>query len=229
MFRTRFNILLCLALSVAQGFAQGTVDDYKRAKDLRGLISNKVYHAPSQIKWNESGDLLWYEKNTVHGKEFVLVDTKSKTKSELFQVTEVVEALKSDLKKDIDPRSIGGDRIKVIDRSTVELEAEGSVWSWDRSTKKITKKEGARDNRRGGYWGQRYDDSKGEPVESPDKSRVAFIKNSNLYVAPKGNLKAERQLTFDGSPGEYYAAHIQWSPDGKKLLPVKFVKQKCGS
>lgn len=99
MFRTRFNILLCLALSVAQGFAQGTVDDYKRAKDLRGLISNKVYHAPSQIKWNESGDLLWYEKNTVHGKEFVLVDTKSKTKSELFQVTEVVEALKSDLKK----------------------------------------------------------------------------------------------------------------------------------
>ncbi|QBQ41921.1 S9 family peptidase [Sphingobacterium psychroaquaticum] len=224
MFRTRFNILLCLALSVAQGFAQGTVDDYKRAKDLRGLISNKVYHAPSQIKWNESGDLLWYEKNTVHGKEFVLVDTKSKTKSELFQVTEVVEALKSDLKKDIDPRSIGGDRIKVIDRSTVELEAEGSVWSWDRSTKKITKKEGARDNRRGGYWGQRYDDSKGEPVESPDKSRVAFIKNSNLYVAPKGNLKAERQLTFDGSPGEYYAAHIQWSPDGKKIAASKVRK-----
>src|SRR5690606_37238765 len=98
---------------------------------------------------------------------------------------------------------------------------EGYTWSWNRSTNRLAKEEQIKRDRRGGYWGQRFDDSKGEPVESPDKTQIAYIKNSNIYVAMKADPESERQLTFDGSPGEYYSAHLHWSPDGRQLAGSK--------
>lgn len=61
-------------------------------------------------------------------------------------------------------------------------------------------------------------------MESPDKTKIAYLKNNNIYIAEKGNPSTERQLTFDGSPGEFYAANILWSPDGKKVAGMKVRK-----
>ncbi|WP_241462419.1 S9 family peptidase [Sphingobacterium deserti] len=200
------------------------MEDFKRAKELRGKITNKVYHVPTQIKWNEQGDLLWYEKNTATGKQFVLVDPKSGAKSTLFELNALSEALKAALNKPVAGASLVSDQIKLINRDLLEFTYDGYVWSWNRSTNKLDKKEKEKNDRRGGYWGQRFDDSKGEPIASPDSSLLAYIKNSNIYIAKKDNPKSERQLTFDGSPGDYYAAHIHWSPDGKKIATSKVKK-----
>ncbi|TDS09791.1 S9 family peptidase [Sphingobacterium paludis] len=224
MFNRYFYLLMFCVLASANSFAQGTVDDFKRAKELRGKMTNKVYHVPAQIKWNEQGDLLWYEKNTAAGKQFVLVDPKAASKSTLFELNALTDALKAALNKPVDGASLLSDHIKLIDRDLLEFTYDGYVWCWNRSTNKLDKKEKEKNDRRGGYWGQRFDDSKGEPIASPDSSLLAYIKNSNIYVAKKDEPKSERQLTFDGSPSDYYAAHIHWSPDGKKIATSKVRK-----
>ncbi|MCI1682344.1 MAG: S9 family peptidase [Bacteroides sp.] len=70
------------------------------------------------------------------------------------------------------------------------------------------------------YWAENLDENKGEPVVSPDGKRTAYIKNSNVYVKDNQSDK-EKALSFDGSPGEFYAAQIVWSPDSKKVAVMK--------
>ncbi len=224
MYNKYFQLLVFLVGTVSASMAQGTADDYKRAQELRGKISNKVYNVPAQIQWNESGTLAWYEKNTASGKSYVLVDPVAKTKSPLFELKALTDALQAATGKPVDERAISTERMKLVDKNQLELVYDGYTWSWDRTAGKLQKKEEVKNDRRGGYWGQRFDDSKAEPIESPDKSQVAYIKNSNIYVAKKGDPKSERQLTFDGSTGEYYAAHLHWSPDGKKIATSKVRK-----
>ncbi|WP_437922056.1 DPP IV N-terminal domain-containing protein [Sphingobacterium sp. LRF_L2] len=224
MFKPFFNTIILFSLTIGSVLGQGTAQDYQRAKDLRGKISNKLYDVPTQIKWNEAGDLLWYEKNSAEGRSLVLVDPKSGVKSDLLAINALSGALKTELKKDIDPRSITADKITRVDQQVVIFDYEGYSWSWNRQEHILTKIQEQKGDRRGGYWGQRFDDSKGEPIASPDKSQIAYIKNSNIYVAKKDDPKSERQLTFDGSQGEYYAAHLHWSPDGKKIAGSKVRK-----
>ncbi|MDO4931676.1 MAG: DPP IV N-terminal domain-containing protein [Prevotellaceae bacterium] len=70
------------------------------------------------------------------------------------------------------------------------------------------------------HW-MEVDDEKGQaPVASPDGKWYAFIKNDNIYIRDKdGN--AERQLSIDGTPGNYYSSYIQWSPDGQYVTSCR--------
>lgn len=224
MCKRYFYLITLAMLTSLSGYAQGTLEDFKRAKELRAKITNKVYQVPIHIKWNEQGDLFWYEKNTPTGRQFVLVDPKQASKSTLFELSALTAALKAALDKPVDGASLVSDHIELIDRNLLEFEYEGYVWDWNRESHKLTKKEEVNAAARGGYWGQKFDDSKHEPIESPDQSQLAYVKNSNLYVARKDDPKSERQLTFDGSLGDYYAAHIHWSPDGKKIATSKVRK-----
>lgn len=60
----------------------------------------------------------------------------------------------------------------------------------------------------------------GTPVASPDGKLRAFIENDNVYVSDADG-KHRRQLTSDGTLGEYYSAYLQWSPDGRFLAVNK--------
>ncbi|MDH6304191.1 dipeptidyl aminopeptidase/acylaminoacyl peptidase [Parabacteroides sp. PF5-5] len=70
------------------------------------------------------------------------------------------------------------------------------------------------------YWGEWDDEKTGDSIPSPDKQRIAFIKNSNVYVkeVASGQIKA---LSNDGAAGEYYSTDIRWSPDSRKLAVMK--------
>ncbi|GHE45765.1 S9 family peptidase [Sphingobacterium griseoflavum] len=219
-----FLLLVFLIGTAGISVAQGTADDYKRAQELRGKISNKLYDVPTQIKWNDAGTLFWYEKNTSTGKDFVLVDPIAKTKTQLFDLKVLTAALQTEVGKTVDERALSTERMALVDKNQLEFEYDGYSWTWNRTESTLQKKEEVKRDRRGGYWGQRYDDSKAEPIASPDKSQIAYIKNSNIYVAKKADPKSERQLTFDGSTGEYYAAHLHWSPDGKKIATSRVRK-----
>lgn len=72
----------------------------------------------------------------------------------------------------------------------------------------------------GRYWGERDEERSGEPVESPDGKYIAFIRNSNLFIRSKQSDE-ERQLSFDGAPGEYYSARLQWSPNSSHIALMK--------
>src|SRR5690606_20458982 len=117
-----------------------------------------------------------------------------------------------------------GRGLKVLDANEIEFAERGRTWRWRVSENKLTKVgeiAEQRGDRRGGYWGARSSDDKGDPVESPDKVYAAYIKNNNVYVRTKDDANSEKQLTFDGSPGEYYSADIKWSGDSKKLAVSK--------
>lgn len=66
----------------------------------------------------------------------------------------------------------------------------------------------------GRHWMEVDDEKDNGPVASPNGEWVAFIKNDNVYIRTKDG-KEERQLSNDGTPGNYYSSHIHWSPDGQ--------------
>ena len=66
------------------------------------------------------------------------------------------------------------------------------------------------------------------PVVSPDKKWEAYVKDNNLYLSPvrdekeKDKPKEEIALTMDGTANlRYDGWSIIWSPDSRKLAPVK--------
>ncbi|MBD1431247.1 DPP IV N-terminal domain-containing protein [Sphingobacterium sp. DN00404] len=224
MFKKSLNTCLCL-LVFSGGFAQGTIEDYARAKELPHKIADKLFDVPLHVQWNEEGTLCWYEKNTLSGKTYVLVNPASKSKSVLFQAKIVEQALSKQLGKTAKWDAVSTRDMKLIDTTRFEFVYDSVRWIWDNEVRELTKRDSIKKgDRRGGYWGHRFDDSKGEPVESPDKTKIAYLKNNNIYVADRSNPTTERQLTFDGSPGEFYAANIVWSPDGKKVAGMKVRK-----
>ncbi|UIR54639.1 S9 family peptidase [Sphingobacterium sp. SRCM116780] len=217
------TVLLLLGFHMI--FAQGTSADYKRAKDLKSQLMNKVDNLPAQFYWNDKGDLFWYDKSTLNGKEYVLVAPSQKKKEILFDTKQVFSAMETQLGKKIENPSISNDRIKLIDEDYISLDMEGFQWTWNRKLNTLQQNgQSTKKERDGDYWGKRYQDNTYMEIESPDKRHVAFIKNSNVYIAPKGNLNQAKQVTFDGNPQEYYSNYIQWSSDSKKLAALKIQK-----
>lgn len=70
------------------------------------------------------------------------------------------------------------------------------------------------------YWAEKNEERTGDSIPSPDGLRVAFIKNSNVYVKTRATGE-ERALSMDGAPGAYYSARLSWSPDSKKVASMK--------
>lgn len=218
-------ITLCYLLAFYGSFAQGNAADYQRARDIANKISNKVWDVPMEVQWDEAGTLFWYEKNTAAGRVFVLVNPAKPSKEALFDKTLLERQLAEEVGKTVSFESVPRRSIKLAGDSVFDFEYERWVWSWDRRKNQLHKKDSViRQDSGGGYWGRRFDDSKGKPVASPNGSTIAYLKNNNIYIAEKENPQTERQLTYDGSPGEYYAADIQWSPDGKKVAGMKVRK-----
>lgn len=66
----------------------------------------------------------------------------------------------------------------------------------------------------GRHWMEVDDEKNNAPVASPDGKWVAFIKDENIYIRTKDG-RTERQLSIDGTQGNYYSSNIKWSPDGQ--------------
>lgn len=211
-----------LLLSIQFVFGQGTVADYKRAKELKTNLINKIENLPGQFYWSEKGDVFWYNRFNLAEREYILVLPKQKQKEILFDPKTVFTLMENQLERKLTSQFITNDRIKLLDEQFVSLDFEGYLWTWDRKNKEL--KRGAISERKdsyGGYWGKYYADDEYREVESPDKKHVAFIRNSNVFVAPTGNLKNARQVTFDGNLQAFYSSNLKWSSDSKKIATVK--------
>ncbi len=214
-------------LTGANLFGQGTAADYKRSADYGKMVADKVTNNPFAVQWVDKEQRLWYVNNTVKGREYIVVDANSARKEKAFDHTRLAEALAKASGEKVNADSLPISGLEFKSNNNIEFQAFRKKWAVQLSDYRIQDKgTAATDDRRGGrggggYWGQRRDDSQGEPITSPDSAWVAYVKNNNVFVYPKGKPAEEVQLSFDGSPGEYYAGYLSWSPDSKKLATHK--------
>src|SRR5687768_11615200 len=83
-----------LALLPLAAWAQGTKDDYERARLLPERTSNTVFRDQVKAVWLPGGESFWYRNNLPEKKrEFILVDAASGTRRPAFNHARLTAAL----------------------------------------------------------------------------------------------------------------------------------------
>lgn len=209
-------------LTGGMALAQGTVEDYNRAYELREKYNSKhVFYSNVNPQWIDGTNLFWYVRNTPEGNEYVKVDAGKQKRTALFDQQKLSAALESSTGKDIDPMQLPIQRCHVTPGAdTLRFVYEGKRWCFDIRRNHLTDEGQLPAPGRQRHWMEVDDEKGGAPVTSPDGKYVAFIKNDNICVREVATGK-ETQLSQDGTPGNYYSSYIQWSPDSKLVAAFR--------
>lgn len=209
-------------LTGGMALAQGTVEDYNRAYELREKYNSKhVFYSNVNPQWIDGTNLFWYVRNTPEGNEYVKVDAGKQKRTALFDQQKLSAALESSTGKDIDPMQLPIQRCHVTPGAdTLRFVYEGKRWCFDIRRNRLTDEGQLPAPGRQRHWMEVDDEKGGAPVTSPDGKYVAFIKNDNICVREVATGK-ETQLSQDGTPGNYYSSYIQWSPDSKLVAAFR--------
>jgi len=200
-------------ISTATVYSQGLLADYKRSEKLKTEWKDKVFHSPTQIKWQE-GKVFSYVLRDEQGLHYVKIDPLTLEKSPLLDRDKLAKALSEKLEGEISSKELQLSQLEITD-SLLLFVHKGETWEWKEDTEILNKKE-REEGRSSRYWGTRDSELEGPPTTSPDKGKEAFIRDYNVIVKDLATGKSD-QLTKDGNLGEYYTTNLKWSPDGKKL------------
>ena len=202
--------------------AQGTTEDYRRAYTLSQKFSaNKVLYSNVTPHWIGASHAFWYVRNTEKGPVYMWVDADKKSKKELFDHQQLAECLNQSTKRNVKPDRIYLDRLSVDESMNVlRFVFDGKNWKYtlDRNLLEEKGKIAAPGKQR--HWMETDDEKTANPVLSPDRKYTAYIKNHNIYVKEQATGK-EKQLSHDGTLGNYYSAYIRWSPDSRRVASCK--------
>lgn len=209
-------------LTGGMALAQGTVEDYNRAYELREKYNSKhVFYSNVNPQWIDGTNLFWYVRNTPEGNEYVKVDAGKQKRTALFDQQKLSATLESSTGKDVDPMQLPIQRCHVTpEADTLRFVYEGKRWCFDIRRNRLTDEGQLPAPGRQRHWMEVDDEKGGAPVTSPDGKYVAFIKNDNICVREVATGK-ETQLSQDGTPGNYYSSYIQWSPDSKLVAAFR--------
>lgn len=217
-------IIICTALLLNGGWAvsQGTVEDYKRAYALREQYSaRKVYYADVQPRWIAETHDFWYVRHTPEGNRYVVVNADKKTRKDLFHSEKLAAALAEQTGRKVEPSSLSLQEVRVnAQLDTLRFVFNHHRWMYLIRKNRLTDEGAVPSPLPRPHWMVRDDEKKHVPVTSPDGKYRAYIKEHNIYVQEVAT-KQERQLSVDGTLGNYYSAYIRWSPDSKKLACCK--------
>ena len=215
----RLHAAALLALtSAATASAQGTLDDYNRAYALRAKYSdNRVFYHRVDPHWIDGTHSFWYRRNTPEGAKYVLVNADTKARTPLFDETRLAEALTAKgagkvEANTLDLRDCRANRTA----DTLRFTYGNNYWVYATRTNSLTRNGHLPRPGRQRHWMEVDDEKSAAPAVSPDGRRRAYIKNDNVYIQDIATGK-ERAVSDDGTPGNYYSAYIQWSPDSRKV------------
>lgn len=220
------NLKLAAAVALAcvcgHTVAQGTADDYRRAFELRDKYSaSKVYYSSVRPSWIAQTDSFWYVRNTPEGRVYVVVDAGTRQRTDLFDHNVLATALAKATGKDVKPGALYLDRLSV-DKATgcISFVFNGHNWRYSLAGGGKLDDCGELPKVKQRHWMEVDDEKETAPVTSPDGRYTAYIKENNIWVRETATGK-ERQLSIDGTIGNYYSAYIRWSPDGKKVAACR--------
>lgn len=191
----RYILLFILIVSGCNLFAQGELKDYQEAeKWLWTNIENKIYNANISPNWIGKGDSLWYSTKTRKGLEYFLVDIKNKKQQELFDHDKMSKTLGSYTGKKLKAFDLKLKKVQLKEQNKLHFALDTFLLSVDLNTYRVSKQE-------------KQKKFKGTELPSPDKKKVAYIKDFNLYL--KSN-EADKQLTTDGNAELSYGTSVSW-------------------
>ena len=176
--------------------AQGTVEDYRRAYSLGEKFSaQRVWNWAHDVKWSDSAHVVSYSYYTSAGQRWATCNAETGE----IRVFETEAAMKEQLGGHV---AIPGDR--------------RSGRRGDRDNRQNYK---GRQQQR--HWMEVDEESDQWAVTSPDGRWEAWVEGYNVVVKPVGSRGEKRQLTQDGTIGNYYSSRILWSPDSRRLFTCK--------
>ncbi len=223
LFKYFFIGSLLLSLSAT---AQLTKDDYAKADSVMKL-ADLVYNQIRRVNWIDSTATLWYGIKTRDKMEYKFVNAEKGTVKPLFDTDKLVEALNKKLDDKVTAKSLSLHDLKFNqEKHSVHFVCNKTAFSYDLNDYVLTKDSLVESHKpHEEYWGDSFDELGNKPVISSDGKWTAFIKNYNVYIKNNENQK-EFQLSYDGSPGDYYSSYLFWSPDSKKLVVNKIRKNE---
>jgi len=224
------SALLILVLFSIGLSAQGTLKDYQRAeKFLRVNVEKIIYNTQVIPHWLKDTPKFWYKNNSRQGKQFIMVDTKRKSKVLAFNHNQLAKSLSLLLKKEYQPFALPFDSVEFKDNNgSITFKVESHHIKCDLKTYKCIE----------------IKEEKKDPgtFKSPDGQWTAFVKDYNLYIR-SNKTGEERQLTDDGeekhpyvlsfgwyhlinesNPGKTREGNdysLIWSPDSQKLITIR--------
>lgn len=215
-----FVLLLFWVLS-AGAMAQYSAEDYQRA-DSVSRFNNMVYNTISESGWVPNTQVLWYALKTREGRTWYVAQADSATTRRAFDHERLGRLLQqTNEKKSFKPEALPLQNVHFSEGlDTLTFEMDGLKWLCDLNsyTLKATGKVNKRNNY--GHWGRTTDELSQGPVQSPDSTWVAFIRDYNVFIRHR-NTKEEHQLSFDGAKGDTYSSYLVWSPDSRFLATTK--------
>lgn len=223
-YALRNAVPICLLLISWEGkiYAQGTVDDYKRAEAVRMRYQNKVYHSPVDFTWLKNKHQFWYLDRSQSGLTFMLVDAGELKQYPAFDHVRLAKAASLKLKRKINPSDLPFRQIDFSDdMKSIFFQIDSARMKFDLKSGDCSVVEVVRSqSNHSDYWANPFDEKGNEPVKSSDSLWVAFIKDNNLFI--RNRITHEQsQLSYDGSEGNFYSSYIHWSPDSKKIVAYR--------
>lgn len=214
-------ILLLLFVFLASGIkAQLTTKDYSKADSVMKL-SELVYNQVADINWIDSTGSFFYRIKTRDGIMYQLVDADKSSKSEAFSSEKLVTELNKQLEKKTSVNDLVLRNLKIDQKEkTIHFQFKKAFWTYKIKNYELLKDSLVKEPKPRPYWNNYFDEMGNDPVISPDSAWTAFIKNHNVYIRNNKDKK-EFQISYDGSPGDFYSSYFSWSPDSKKLAVNK--------
>lgn len=218
-----FFIITCLGgIYSFPAHAQGSADDYNRAYSLRGKYSPRlVLYSDVVPHWIEGTDQFWYIRNTAAGKEYVKVNAGSKKRSPLFDQKKLATLLSEKTGRKTDPYRLQLNQCRLnAGTDTMRFVMNGRYWMYAINANTLSTEGRVQPRGKQPHWMEVNDEKKGMPVRSPNGKYIAYVKDCNIYMRELSTGK-EKQLSFDGTPGNYYSVYIKWSPNSKAVASCR--------
>lgn len=203
--------------------AQGTPTEYENALSVQQRFSSaNVFFSDINPVWI-SNSSFWYSTNTPSGRTYTIVNADNGKKSPLLNPSALADKLSNETGNPIKPENLYLKNLSVSAKGEIiNFEFDGSKWSYQSKRNKLQKTGSISSSPQNPqkHWMETDDEKNAAPVASPNGKAEAFMRDNNIWLRELPSRK-EKQLTADGTPGRYYSAYLQWSPDGKYLATTK--------
>ena len=214
-------VIACLALNASAESLN--IEKYQQAEQQLSKHTEKlVFGTVDNPSWTDNTKLI-YQSQTKNGKQFYLIDAKTKAKKLAFNHQKIARALARISEQEVNQKALPFDRVDFITDKLISLKINSVSYQCNIQNYlcKLNKKA-----------------INSNELIAPNGKQAVFIREHNLWLRNLSD-NSEKQLTDDGIENFGYATNnagwvrgqkpvVKWSPDSKKLTTFKHDGRNVG-